>query len=89
MNAALDALKVRFVARCAQDRERLREAIAEEDRPAIKHLSHTLAGAAGTFGFPALGEAAMAVEDCVDLAAPLDPGLLSVLDGRLAEVARP
>lgn len=89
MSAALEALKARFLVRCGEDRARLAEAAAAGDADALKSLSHKLAGAAGTFGFPELSAAAMAVEDALDAGDAPGPELLAALDARLAETARP
>lgn len=87
MSAALDALKTRFVARCAADRLELQAAVADRDEDAVKRLAHKVAGAGGTFGFPELSRAAMAVEDCIDQGAFPPADLLSELDQRLVEAA--
>jgi len=67
-----------FLERLQQDREALKallERLPEEggDRKTaltkLEKLAHRLAGAAGTFGHDAIGEAAMALEDCVAEAA--------------------
>ena len=61
---------------------------------AIARLAHQLAGAAGTFGYAALGEAAAALEDRARAAQddtstfdpmPLTP-ILQVLEARMAEL---
>nr|WP_255701324.1 Hpt domain-containing protein [Afifella sp. H1R] len=58
-------LKKRFAERCGSDLARLRELNphAAEDIPQIIVLAHGLAGAGGTFGFPAISDRASALED--------------------------
>lgn len=75
------------MARCADDRARVAEAAAAGDADALKQVSHKLAGAGGTFGFPELSRAAMAVEDCLDTGAVPDVTTLAELDRLLAEAA--
>jgi len=61
---------------------------------AITRLAHQLAGAAGTFGYPAMSRAAAALEDRVraagETARPLDPGslepLVAALERRVTEL---
>ena len=64
MRDALAALRDRFRARSATDLARLRMLVqgdlASKD---LRHLVHSLAGAAGTFGFPTLSKAAVLIDD--------------------------
>lgn len=64
MNEALAALRERFVARCVGDLARLRD-LARRDLASseLQDLAHSLAGAAGTFGFPRVSEVAGRVDD--------------------------
>lgn len=64
MSDALAALRERFVARCVGDLARLRD-LARGDlaSSALQDLAHSLAGAAGTFGFPRISEVAGRVDD--------------------------
>ncbi len=64
MNEALAALRQRFVARCVGDLARLRD-LAKGDLASseLQELAHSLAGAAGTFGFPRVSEVAGRVDD--------------------------
>lgn len=87
MNPALETLRLRFVARCGEDRAAIAEAAAGGDAERLKHLSHKLAGAAGTFGYEALSAAAREVEDQLDLGQAPDAASLRRLDERLAETA--
>jgi HPt (histidine-containing phosphotransfer) domain-containing protein len=56
----LDALRRRFVARCAEDLAALDAASTPE---ALRPVLHRLAGAAGTFGYPDLSRLAGEAED--------------------------
>jgi HPt (histidine-containing phosphotransfer) domain-containing protein len=87
MNPALEALKARFIARCADDRLRLAEALQTGDLDGVKHTAHKLAGAAGTFGFPELSRAAMTVEDQIDLGQTPDSESVARLDAMLRELS--
>lgn len=85
MNEALEALRLRFVARCAEDRAAIAEAAAAGDADRLKYLSHKLSGAAGTFGYAQLSAAARDVEDQLDVGEAPDAASLRRLDERLAE----
>lgn len=65
----LDELRSRFLTRCAADLATLRDAGARPDQ--IRFVVHRLAGAAGTFGYGALGEAAAGLD--LALQAGADP----------------
>nr|WP_280644133.1 Hpt domain-containing protein [Brevundimonas alba] len=57
-------MKARFRLRAAEDLERLERLWTEEpDSADIRRTVHDLAGSAGIFGHPALGEAALAIDD--------------------------
>lgn len=88
MNEALEALKLRFKARCAEDQIRLGEIQQGDDRDGLKMLAHKIAGAAGVFGFEALGRAARDVEEQIDLGLAPDGESLAALDRLLAQAAR-
>jgi HPt (histidine-containing phosphotransfer) domain-containing protein len=60
MSDVLAGLRARFLERCTADVRRL-DALAERGdlaAPEMRDLVHSLAGAAGTFGFPHVSEAA-------------------------------
>jgi HPt (histidine-containing phosphotransfer) domain-containing protein len=61
---ALAGLRQRFVARCVGDLARLRD-LARGDLASseLQDLAHSLAGAAGTFGFPHVSDVAGGVDD--------------------------
>ncbi|MBX7459696.1 Hpt domain-containing protein [Qipengyuania huizhouensis] len=56
-------MAVRFAARAGEHEAALRAAIAADDREAIASQTHRLAGIAGMFGQPQIGEAAAELED--------------------------
>ena len=64
MRDALAELRDRFRARSATDLTRL-QALVQGDLKSkeLRHLVHSLAGAAGTFGFPTLSTAAILIDD--------------------------
>lgn len=106
LETALAALRQRFVGELPARLGALRQALAaldgaprdglEPDRQTARRTAHSLAGAGGTFGFPALGEAARALElrlDALDetpaanAAAELDT-LFAALEAQAARAAR-
>jgi HPt (histidine-containing phosphotransfer) domain-containing protein len=71
MTDPLAELRSRFVARTKDRVAALRAAVDrepndEEAASMIASLAHQIAGTAGTFGYPALGRAAAALEDAAD-----------------------
>ena len=63
MSDAISRLRADFVQRCREDQKRLAEASPGEE--VFASITHRLAGAAGSFGFPELGEAAAAVDHAI------------------------
>lgn len=64
MNAALEALRRKFVARSEGDLVRLRVLVeGDPASSALQDLAHSLAGAAGTFGFAQVSEMAGRIDD--------------------------
>lgn len=59
MSDPMEALRARFLARLGEDREALRSGDPDGQAAA----AHRLAGAAGVFGFEALGRAALVLDD--------------------------
>lgn len=49
-------------------------------------MIHNLSGAAGTFGYPALSAAAMAIDDVYAAGARPDPDLFAALQAELARI---
>ena len=59
-------LRVRFLTRAAAERLQLADAAERLDREELRRLAHGIAGSAGVFGFPDIGERARALEEAVD-----------------------
>ena len=59
-------MAARFAARAGEHEAALQAAIAADDREAIASQAHRLAGIAGMFGQPQVGEAAARLEDIVE-----------------------
>ncbi|WP_158586803.1 Hpt domain-containing protein [Aurantiacibacter zhengii] len=59
-------MAARFAARAGEHEAALRAAIAAEDREAMASQAHRLAGIAGMFGQPQIGEAAAHLEDLAE-----------------------
>lgn len=84
MSDPLQALRARFVARCATDLQRLRTlSNGSLEAEELRALAHSLAGAAGTFGFPDISEAAGRLDDCYALGEPPRPEMVAALTARL------
>lgn len=60
------ALRGRFITQTAKDMERLRAGIVARAWVDVRDICHGLAGRAGMFGFPELGDAARALEESID-----------------------
>lgn len=63
MTDPLEHLRALFIERCRTDLEQL--GALEPDHPDIGVIAHRLAGAAGSFGYPEISEAAAVVDDRV------------------------
>ncbi len=65
MNDVLAGLRVRFLDRCIGDLEKLERLMDQGamDAEEMQNLVHSLAGAAGTFGFPEISVAAGECDD--------------------------
>ena len=87
MNSAFEALRLRFRTRCEADRIALAAGVAAGDAGDVRALAHKLAGAAGTFGFGALSDAALLMEAQVADGERPDAELAALLDGLLAAVS--
>ncbi|MCM2276444.1 MAG: Hpt domain-containing protein [Oligoflexia bacterium] len=59
----LRELRARFAATFSERAEALREALARGDRERLRQLAHALAGAAGSYGYGVIGDAAAALEE--------------------------
>ena len=60
----------RFLARAAEDADKIEVALANADFVALRAVCHGLSGNAGVFGFGELGAQAQAVEEAVDAGEP-------------------
>jgi len=64
MTDAFQALRARFRVRAGEELAQLEVMTAtSSDSMELRRLVHNIAGAAGTFGFPELSHAAMAIDD--------------------------
>lgn len=61
---ALAELAARFLANVQDDAARLEAAMLDQDYKTIETVAHSMAGAAGIFGFADIGAAAMAIDTC-------------------------
>lgn len=75
MSDPISRLRAQFVERCREDEKRLAEASPGDE--VFASISHRLAGAAGSFGFSDLSEAAAAVDHSIRSGAR--PGAAEVL----------
>ena len=64
--AKIAELAARFCERAATERLAIADALADEDRTRIADLAHKLAGNAGMFGYPEIGEAALQLEEAAE-----------------------
>lgn len=81
----MEALKARFVERAAADQTALTAAWAARDNDAVRLISHSLAGNAGIFGYPDLGDAARELEEALDQLSS-DEHLQQKLDAVLTKI---
>lgn len=80
MTDPLEALRPLFMARCGEDLAGLRRAREEGDASALARLAHSLAGSAGSFGFPEITRLARIVDEgCRDGAAAPAPALNALI----------
>lgn len=64
MTDAFQALRARFRVRAGEELAQLQTLTAvSSDSVELRRLVHNIAGAAGTFGFPALSQAAIVIDD--------------------------
>jgi HPt (histidine-containing phosphotransfer) domain-containing protein len=86
----LAALRDKFRARSADDLTRLRMLIQGDlSSTELRHLAHSLAGSAGTFGFPTLSAAAASVDDDYALGRTPDRSSFDRLERELEQLATP
>lgn len=88
MTDPLAPLRARFRDRTRSDLARFRTLVAGDlGCDEMKRLVHGLAGAAGTFGYPALSQAAMALDDRYVAGGVPDAAELDRLERAMVEVA--
>ena len=88
MSDPLAPLRERFRKRATDDLARLRLLMTGDlSANELRTLAHNMAGAAGTFGYPALSEAAMAVDDRYVAGGTPTPEQLALLERKLVEAA--
>ncbi|MCA0374718.1 MAG: response regulator [Gemmatimonadetes bacterium] len=83
----LGPLVRQFAAALPQRVAALRDAVTAHDLPQAARLAHQLKGAAGSYGFPRIGEGARALEAPLALGDDVAAGLLLDRLARLAEAA--
>lgn len=88
MTDPLAPLRDRFRARAVADRAELEVVAADPTSDDLRRLVHNLAGAAGTFGYGPLSQAAVEIDDQMASGRPADPASLQRLKERLDEVAQ-
>lgn len=88
MTDPLAPLRDRFRARALADRAELEVLAADPTSDDLRRLVHNLAGAAGTFGYGPLSQAAVEIDDQMASGRPVDPASLDRLKERLDEVAQ-
>jgi HPt (histidine-containing phosphotransfer) domain-containing protein len=89
MTDPLAPLRDRFRTRTAEDLIRLRALLAAGDADELRRLAHGIAGAAGTFGFPKLSEAAILIDDDYVAGRTPDQAAFDRLEQELVAVATP
>lgn len=62
----LAIFRERFLARAVEDVAMLKQALAEEAWDDMRRRAHSLAGNAGLFGFPEVGDDARRLEESID-----------------------
>lgn len=77
----LEALRRRFVERAKADADVLEQALLQGDRSEMERVVHGFAGAAGLFGYRALGEQAAVLDARFARREPPDEALLRDLIG--------
>ncbi|MFL9839334.1 Hpt domain-containing protein [Sphingomonas sp. ST-64] len=70
--ARMAALRARFVARAIAEGDSIRSHLAQRKLTELRELCHGLVGTAGTFGYPAISDAALAVEEAIEAGAQDD-----------------
>jgi HPt (histidine-containing phosphotransfer) domain-containing protein len=89
MTAALEALKLRFRARCAGDLGVLEKLLHAPDAVSpsdLRTLVHQMSGAAGAFGFPRLSALATRLDDQLSAGKPASPEHVQALIDELGRM---
>ncbi|MGZ9098175.1 MAG: Hpt domain-containing protein [Brevundimonas sp.] len=89
MTDPIAALRALFVERCREDLRELRRLGEQGDVDACGPLVHRLAGAAGSFGFPEISGAALAVDQQIRDGREVPGRDMERLLALLAEVSSP
>ena len=61
----------------------VQEVATEEAIAELRKVAHSLAGGAGTFGYPGIGQRARALEERIDILTAAEAGQIAVLAGLL------
>lgn len=85
LHAKMEALSARFAGQAAQHRAELAEACKAQDCDAVIAKAHKLAGIAPMFGYIAIGDAALALEEAAESGAVYDAEAAH-LDALLADL---
>jgi HPt (histidine-containing phosphotransfer) domain-containing protein len=85
--AEFDALVAEYRRDLPQTLARIESLLAAGRLPELRRAVHTLAGSAGTYGLPELGQAAAAAEAHLDAGLPLDAGRRAELERLVARLA--
>jgi HPt (histidine-containing phosphotransfer) domain-containing protein len=85
--AEFDALVAEYRRDLPQTLARIESLLAAGRLPELRRAVHTLAGSAGTYGLPELGQAAAAAEAHLDAGLPLDAGRRAALERLVARLA--
>jgi HPt (histidine-containing phosphotransfer) domain-containing protein len=86
VNDPQEALRPLFIVRCGEDLAGLRRAKDEGDASELGRLAHSLAGSAGTFGFPEITRLARIVEEGFRVGAALPEPALNELIAALDQM---
>ena len=84
--AEVDALFAEYRRDLPRRLERLEAMLAGGRLVELRRALHTLAGSAGTYGLPRVGQAAAAAEACLEAGLPLDTARRAELERLVARV---
>lgn len=80
LKAKLAELERRFLERADEHRRAIAGALAAGNRQELAERAHKLAGIAGMFGQPAIGAAALALEEAVETGSDPQPAATRLID---------